>query len=78
MSLSKTVSGWADEIRKMQGGGSSKEKALGKAKMAETNPRKAGASMQKNKVRHFEAIKEHVSGGKKSKGFNDPFWYSKK
>ena len=32
MSLSKTVSGWADEIRKMQGGGSSKAKALGKAK----------------------------------------------
>ena len=49
MSLSKTVSGWADEIRKMQGGGSSKAKALGKAKMAKTNPRKAKASMPKGK-----------------------------
>lgn len=30
------------------------------------------------KVEHFKAIKEHVSGDKKSGGFNDPFWYSKK
>jgi len=54
MSLSKTVSGWADEIRKMQGGGSSKAKALGKAKMAKTNPRKAGASMSKGKEEKLE------------------------
>jgi hypothetical protein len=29
------------------------------------------------KIEHFSAIKDHVSGGKKSKGFHDPFWYGK-
>ena len=28
-------------------------------------------------VKQLHAIKEHVSGGKKSGGFNDPYWYSK-
>lgn len=28
-------------------------------------------------VKQLGNIKEHVSGGKKSGGFKDPFWYSK-
>ena len=42
-----------------------KSKALAKAK-------------DEKKIQHFKDIKEHVSGGKKSGGFNDPFWYKKK
>jgi len=60
MSLSKTVSGWADEIRKMQGGSSSKAKALGKAKMAKTNPRKKEASMPKDKEDHEKQMSRNA------------------
>lgn len=33
---------------------------------------------EQKKIEHLKAIKEHVSGGKKSAGFKDPFWYEKK